>query len=334
MNAYRFFELLQQNKYTVFESGKDDIYLCGIKSGTQMHYVAIVDDTAKNPATCMKVQDTIYNIRNNFATKNVLVVVFSWDTDRVKDELGAMYGYWMYNVPEGKLMIFEDQPQKYLNLEMLLNDEISIAGEKKAVSCNFRRRNISIVNYIIVAINVIVFAITAFGGDVTKAAYLATKGGMVPYFVMENHEYYRLFTSMFLHGSLSHIFSNMLVLTFIGDNLERSVGKLKYIIIYMITGLGGSLAALLFYNSTDPFVCCVGASGAIFGVLGALVYILIINKGQLEDLTLTRMLIYIALSIYIGVNSEGTCNAAHIGGLLVGFALAAILYRKKGETKL
>ena len=59
-----------------------------------------------------------------------------------------------------------------------------------------------------------------------------------------------------------------------------------------------------------------------------------VGKGQLENLTLGRMLLYIGFSIYIGISSEGTCNAAHIGGLLVGFVLAAILYRKKGNSGL
>lgn len=335
MNAYGFLEILQKNKYTEFESGMKDIYLCGIKHAAQMHYVAIVEDTVNNPATSVRVQNAIYDIRNKFATKNLLVVVFSWDTDKVKDELGGLYGYWLYNVREGRLMIYEDQPQSYLNIESILNydEEKEISRYKKNIAYR-RTSRIAIVNYVLVVINIIIFMITSLQGEVTSAAYLARKGGLVPYFVTVNHEYYRVFTSMFLHGSLSHLFSNMLALTFIGDNLERAVGKVKYLVIYLVSGLGGSFAAILYYSSTDAFVCCVGASGAIFGVLGALVYILIVNKGQLEDLTLSRMLIYIALSIYIGVTSQGTCNAAHIGGLLVGFAMAAILYRKKGGCRL
>lgn len=335
MNAYGFLEILQNNKYTQFESGMNDVYLCGIKHDGQMQYVAIVDDTVTNPVTSIRVQDAMYDIRSKFATKNLLVIVFSWDTDRVKEELGELYGYWMYNIRDARLMIYEDQPQHYLNIESLLTydeEKENAAYRKRAV---YRRTSrIAIVNYSLVAINIIVFMITALQGNVESAAYLAGKGGMVPYLVTEKHEYYRLFTSMFLHGSLSHIFSNMLALTFIGDNLERAVGKVKYLIIYMVSGLGGSLAALFYYSSSNALVCCVGASGAIFGVLGALVYILIVNKGQLEDLTLGRMLLYIGFSIYIGISSEGTCNAAHIGGLLVGFVMAAILYRKKGNSGL
>ena len=335
MNAYKFCEILQQNSYTLFESERNDVYLCGIMKSRQMHYVAIVDDTVSNPVTSMSVQELMYDIRCRFATGNLLVIVFSWDTNHVKAELGELYGYWMYDIREGRLMIYEDQPQHFLNLESLLSYDEEKINSKPRVHSSYRRNyQKAIVNYVIVGINIIVFLITALQGDVESASYLAKKGGMVPYFVTEKNEYYRLFTSMFLHGSLSHIFSNMLALTFIGDNLERAVGRIKYLVIYLISGLGGSLAALFYYSSTNAFVCCVGASGAIFGVLGALVYILIVNKGRLEELTLGRMLIYVGLSIYIGISSEGTCNAAHIGGLLVGFVLAAILYRKKGDSGL
>lgn len=333
MNAYGFYEQLQLNKYIPYEIQMNDVYLCGIRHQSQTYYLAIVDDTQNNPATCMRIQDVMYEIRSRFETKNLLIVVFSWDTDRVKTELGVIYGYWLYNVPEGRLMIYEDQPQKYLNVEELFNSEnyserTNRVRRPKYVDSNKK----AMINYAMVLINIIIFMITSFQGEVTSAAYLASKGGMVPYLVTENHEYYRLFTSMFLHGSLQHIFSNMLVLTFTGVYLVRAVGSVKYLIIYLSSGLIGSLAALFYYNGFEPFVCCIGASGAIFGVIGALLYILVVNKGSYEDITLPRMIIYIILSVYIGIRSEGTCNAAHVGGLLAGIVLCAICYRK-GEVR-
>ena len=76
-----------------------------------------------------------------------------------------------------------------------------------------------------------------------------------------------------------------------------------------------------------------GASGAIFGMVGALLYIVLINKGRLEDITLRRLGFMVILSLYLGYTSTGVDNMAHLGGLVSGFVLAAILYRKRNKYK-
>ena len=91
--------------------------------------------------------------------------------------------------------------------------------------------------------------------------------------------------------------------------------------MYIAGGLLANIAALIYYNIADVNVCCVGASGAIFSVVGALFYIVLVNKGQLG--------LFIVMSIYLGLQSATTSNSAHIGGLVAGFILAALIYRKR-----
>lgn len=99
--------------------------------------------------------------------------------------------------------------------------------------------------------------------------------------------------------------------------------------MYIAGGLLANIAALIYYNIADVNVCCVGASGAIFSVVGALFYIVLVNKGRLEDLSASKLGLFIVMSIYLGLQSATTSNSAHIGGLVAGFILAALIYRKR-----
>ena len=146
-------------------------------------------------------------------------------------------------------------------------------------------------------------------------------------------EIYRFFTCIFIHFGFSHLFGNMIVLFFLGDNLERAVGKIKYVIIYLATGLAGSLVSCIYYLIIDEYVLSGGASGAIFGVVGALVYIVTANRGKLEDLDSFRLILFVAFSFYSGFTSTGVDNAAHVGGFVAGLILGKFLYKKPEQIQ-
>ncbi|MDO4168252.1 MAG: rhomboid family intramembrane serine protease, partial [Eubacteriales bacterium] len=139
---------------------------------------------------------------------------------------------------------------------------------------------------------------------------------------------YRLLTSAFLHFGFPHLVNNMVMLICLGSYLERALGKIKYIIFYLAAAVGSSLASLGIMLYTGNIAVSAGASGAIFGIIGALLYMLIRNRGRFADLTMMRFLLMIALSLYYGFSSTGVDNAAHVGGLVIGFVLGVILYRK------
>lgn len=180
-----------------------------------------------------------------------------------------------------------------------------------------------------VLINIIVFVVLELFGSTTDAKYMLNSGAALPPLIIDYGQYYRLFTSMFLHFGIEHLFNNMLVLFFLGDNLERAVGKIRFVIIYLLSGLGGSTLSCLYYYYKGEVVVSAGASGAIFGVIGALFYVVIINKGRLEDMTSTRLGLLIIFSLYHGFSESGVDNLAHIGGFIGGILLCAILYRRK-----
>ena len=97
--------------------------------------------------------------------------------------------------------------------------------------------------------------------------------------IIQGGEYYRLFTCMFLHFGIEHLLNNMLVLFVLGSRLEQVIGKIKFLLIYLIGGVLGNVISLLIELRTQDFAVSAGASGAVFAVMGAMIYIVIRNKG-------------------------------------------------------
>ena len=145
---------------------------------------------------------------------------------------------------------------------------------------------------------------------------------------VRNGEWYRLITHMFLHGDITHLGHNMLILFFLGNVLERYLGKIRYIIAYFFSGILAAMGSVV-YNTTDTV--SIGASGAVFGVVGAMLWIFIRNKGKLKEFTKEQLLIFLFLSVFAGFGDYGVDNAAHIAGLIAGFLLGILLYWKREE---
>lgn len=198
------------------------------------------------------------------------------------------------------------------------------AYSKRSIKSNY----IFTITNLIILINALVFFIMEIQGSTNDLYYMLDKGALYWPAIEFKHEYYRFFTYMFLHFGIDHLINNMLVLYFIGDKLERIVGKVKYICIYFGSGLLAGIASLGYNMFKNNNIVSAGASGAIFGVVGAMAFIVLINKGRIKDFSPRQMVLFILLSLYGGLTSQGIDNVAHIGGLLSGIIFAAVLYRK------
>lgn len=178
---------------------------------------------------------------------------------------------------------------------------------------------------LIVDINVIIFIIMVFNGFgiiSLRAEILLPLGANYRPLVMEG-QYWRLFTSIFLHGGIMHVLMNCYGLYFVGVFLEPVIGKWKFLLSYLITGIAGSIASIYWHEATVS----IGASGAIFGIFGVFIALLttpLFEKG-FKKVFLTHTLIYVSINLVIGI-SGGIDNAAHIGGLLSGLILGYVLY--------
>ncbi len=193
------------------------------------------------------------------------------------------------------------------------------------------------VNVVIVATTVIVFLIMqlweknmtegTFYGHTTE--FLLEHGGLYAPAVREG-EWYRLITHLFLHGDIWHLGNNMLILFCLGNALEHYVGKISFLMVYFFSGILAALGSVV-YNTDSPV--SIGASGAVFGVVGAMLWLVIRNRGKLEGFTGKRMLLFAVLSIYAGFADQGVDNAAHVAGLIAGVLLAMLFCRKQLEPE-
>lgn len=182
----------------------------------------------------------------------------------------------------------------------------------------------NVLNLIIIAVNVLMFVLVAVTGGSEDAENMIRWGAAYTPLIQQG-EYYRLFTSMFLHFGPEHLLNNMLLLLFAGDYLEKSVGKLSYLAVYLLGGMAGSVCSWLYEMSRGEAVLSAGASGAIFAVLGAIVVLLILNRGRLEDLTIQRLGLMIVLTLMAGFQSAQVDNFAHIGGFVGGMMVMMLL---------
>lgn len=182
---------------------------------------------------------------------------------------------------------------------------------------------------LLAAINVIVFFILTSQGMTEDGLFLLEHGAMYVPRIMEDEEYYRLFSSMFLHFGFEHLMNNMVTLVLLGWNLEIEIGKFKFLVIYILSGLGGNFLSAWYEVWTADYSISAGASGAIFGVIGALLYVAMRNRGRIGDISGRGIVFMIILSLYYGFTSSGVDNLAHIGGLITGFVLGILLYWKR-----
>ena len=168
------------------------------------------------------------------------------------------------------------------------------------------------VTFTLIGINVAVFLIQLVLGIDTVAG----DWGMWPVGVAANGEWYRLMRAAFLHGSFLHIAFNMYVLFALGPALERILGHVRFLVLYIVAALGGGVAS---YAFSDIRTISVGASGAIFGLMGAL---LVAGRRLGHDIRQVAMLL--AVNVVIGFLAPGVDWRAHLGGLVAGAAAAAV----------
>lgn len=179
---------------------------------------------------------------------------------------------------------------------------------------------------LLMLLNILAFLLVEITGGSENTAHMIECGASFVPKVIWEHQYFRLFTSMFLHFGMTHLANNMLALFVLGGRLETFVGKGRFLFLYLAGGLCGNILSIWREWATDKFTVSAGASGATFAILGALVYLIIRNKGHLGDLSVRQILIIAALSLYLGFTSSGVDNVAHVGGMLGGFFFAFLLY--------
>ena len=218
-----------------------------------------------------------------------------------------------------------------MSLFLKLTSEINKKTEKDAIQAEdvFGPKKPT-VTYTLIIINILVFlAMYLFGNGSEDNLTLLAFGANNRTLVLGFHEYYRLLTSSFIHIGILHLFVNMYSLWVIGSQIENFFGKIKYLIIYLGSAFFGSLLSICFSNSISA-----GASGAIFGLLGAMLYFGHHYRLYLGNALYSQIIPVIILNLALGFFTPGIDNACHIGGLIGGIFIAMVCGLKYKNNKM
>jgi membrane associated rhomboid family serine protease len=204
-------------------------------------------------------------------------------------------------------------------------DHANVSGAKSAPTRtiqNVRRTTRSVVapaTMALVAINVVVYMITAAqGGGINLPGGKLFSNWALQGLAVSNGDWWRLVTAMFLHGSLLHLAFNMLALYWLGTIIEQALGTRRFLLVYFVSGLAGSAGALWF---SSAFAVTVGASGAIFGLIGALLILEYLSTGSLMGQAMVLIVVNLALTFAVPNISIGGHLGGLAGGIIATFAL-------------
>ncbi len=184
-------------------------------------------------------------------------------------------------------------------------------------------RNVPIVTTTLIVINVLIFLIMEIGGNYMNHRFITNFAMLWPR-ITEKQEWYRLLTACFIHFGFEHLVSNMFMLALLGDRLEKTVGSLRFAFAYLLSGICGAGASLLFHMFRNESLVSAGASGAIYGVLGALFGYLVIRGGFVDGVGKRQLIVMIFFMIYTSTIGDSVDIAAHVGGLAAGFLLGLL----------
>ncbi len=199
-------------------------------------------------------------------------------------------------------------PIEFFKLTEDMNQK-TIKNEKKLAKIFSQKK--PVVTYALIVLNIMVYLfMTLYDLDGTYFYALANN-----YEFVQNGQIYRLLTSMFLHADIIHIGCNMYALYILGPQVERYYGKTKFLLIYLLSGILGSIFSCVFMSADT---ISMGASGAIFGLLGSIAYFTYYYRATLQGLLRSQVLPVILLNLAIGFMVPGIDISGHIGGLIGG----------------
>lgn len=316
----------------VLHGGKDEIWLENIENNSEYGIVRIVSGYIHNNEQfnfdAYKTKQIIKQIKKKTFSLSINTLSIYVDLgDNVKlhsaDKVDCVYlsnindidKYENLKVNFPTLKNNLNIKEKGISLFSKLTTEINKSNEVKAKKNQdiFTPKK-PIITYALIIINVIIYILSIILGQTTMIGIF----GLHPQLVKAG-EYYRIITCMFMHANLLHLLFNMYALYIIGSQIESFFNKFKYIIIYLVSGIFGCLLSMIFTQTWS-----VGASGAIFGLLGSMLYFGYHHRMYLGTVIKSQIIPVIVINLLIGFSSSGIDNAAHIGGL-IGGVLASMM---------
>ena len=318
------------------------------------HFNVLFVMELENDSTCTEeryrsVQESAYRLleEKGLEEMHILTIVISGNPEHAlkmtKDDKYA----WVIHRDEKNLIADENRVEDFYGMKRKLNQFLS---EPEAAQRSIEAAGLAAVEKLeaekkiqpkmvvpwvtlgIILLNVIIYIICTYTGNL-----LYNVGRLNLESVLEHAQWYRVITSIFLHGSTRHIMNNMLILYLLGSVLEISMGKWKFLIYYIVCGMFASVVSLFGKWLEASSSGSVGASGAIFGLLGIFL-VLEISGTQFKKITFRNIyriilpIVCVLLGIYGDVKDASIDHYAHIGGLIAGVVLQMIRLYMPGRT--
>lgn len=261
----------------------------------------------------------------------MLLVRQDMPDEKMVELLSTSPKIWHTDLRDGRVFLYEAQSDRFGEIRADDVEDLirTYKGAKEKQNRNELVKTFTPVNTTLVLINIFVFLLDWFLSASGVRVSFDDLFAMNYHAIVENGEYYRLFTAMFIHFGIYHLSQNMLILVVIGSRMERILGRLRYLVLYLVSGLGASLTSLYFTLAPNPGTMAAGASGAIFGVMGSMLAVVLSElvskrRRRTQEIGMIGIIFMIGAALSYGFTSTGVDNAAHIGGLVCGFLLTMV----------
>ena len=235
--------------------------------------------------------------------------------------------FWWLDITTGAVSVPKNQPAQLFGIRSLLEKARTSETEvTDGVMTQYTVKTLTPIHRIpyltiaMIAINAVILVLIYLAGFPADMFVPARFGAIVPYRINVHGEWWRLFTAMFIHFGVEHFFPNTIGLIVFGTRLERYFGRTIFLTVYIVSGLMGSWASLLF---TQGYAA--GASGAIYGLIGAIFAYTRLTRRDIEHMNWYTLSLFIGIGIVLGFLTPGVDNFGHLGGLIGGLGIGGIM---------
>lgn len=293
------------------ESLKKEQWIAILENESMLYSIIIAENSYN-----VSLYDETYKYLKSLCNKNIVI-----------NEIVTIEGSYDY-YEHDNMLIYSLRDKKVVYSSNSCKLLIPIINEMDITKKNNNKRDkYMMLTNILIAVNLLVFLISAwiskniFDIDIYTLIIMGAKVNSL----IDKGQVWRLITCAFLHGGLIHIFFNMYALKILGPEIEYVYGKVKYLVIYLLSAIAASIFSYIF----GPQSVSVGASGAIFGLFGAMLIFGIKHRKQMGKAYMMNILQVIFVNVIIGISSSNIDNAAHFGGLIVGALIALLLGERR-----
>ena len=293
------------------ESLKKEQWIAILENESMLYSIIIAENSYN-----VSLYDETYKYLKSLYNKNIVI-----------NEIVTIEGSYDY-YEHDNMLIYSLRDKKVVYSSNSCKLLIPIINEMDITKkTNNKRDKYMMLTNILIVINLLVFLISAwiskniFDIDIYTLIIMGAKVNSL----IDKGQVWRLITCAFLHGGLIHIFFNMYALKILGPEIEYVYGKVKYLVIYLLSAIAASIFSYIF----GPQSVSVGASGAIFGLFGAMLIFGIKHRKQMGKAYMMNILQVIFVNVIIGISSSNIDNAAHFGGLIVGALIALLLGERR-----